>query len=170
MPNPSQTFSHDSLAGVPEPELVRRLLADTHWRGRLLGLHGIPTDANNYPEVLLDDLGKKGDVDILLVNPSRPEFATAIQAKRIKVAAQTFQTGKPNRLVAVAELHRQANLLVELGFWQVLCYAIVAVEGPAGTMMPKNKTGGSPSHQSNGRAGSVVRHSLSVAARRSPRR
>lgn len=128
MPNPSQTFSHESLAGVPEPKLVRRLLADAHWRSRLLGLHGIPTDANDYPEVLLDDLGKKGDVDILVVNPSRPEFATAIQAKCIKVAAQTFQTGKPNRLVAVAKLHRQTNLLVELGFWQVLCYAIVAVD------------------------------------------
>lgn len=123
----AHTFSHHSLADVPEGELVRRLLADAHWRSRLLGLHGIPTDANDYPEVLLDDLGK-GDVDILVVNPSRPEFATAVQAKRIKVAAQTFQTGKPNGLVAVAELHRQTNLLIELGFWQVLSCAIVAVD------------------------------------------
>jgi len=124
----SHTFSHESLADVAEGDLVRRLLADAHWRSRLLGLHGIPDDANDYPEVLLDDLGKKGDIDILVVNPSRPEFATAVQAKRIKVAAQTFQTGKPNRLVAVAELHRQTNLLVELGFWQVFSYAIVVVD------------------------------------------
>jgi hypothetical protein len=124
----SRTFSYESLADVAEGELVRRLLADAHWRSRLLGLHGIPTDGNDYPEVLLDDLGKKGDIDILVVNPSRPEFATAVQAKRIKVAAQTFQTGKPNRLVAVAELHRQTNLLVELGFWQVFSYAIVVVD------------------------------------------
>ena len=128
MPNPSQIFSHESLAGIPEPELVRRLLADSHWRSRFVGLHGIPTDANDYREVLLDGLGKKGDVDILVVNPSRPEFATAIQTKRIKVATQTFQTGKPNRLVAIAELYRQTNILVELGFWQVLCYAIITVD------------------------------------------
>ena len=34
-------------------------------------------------------------------DPLRPELATAIQVKRVKVSARTFQTGRPNRLAAI---------------------------------------------------------------------
>lgn len=117
-----------SLADIHEGELVQFLLADSHWRQRLIGLHGIPENARHYPEVQLASLGKKGDIDILLVAPGRPEFATAIQVKRIKVTAKTFASGKPNKLEALEELKRQTNLLVELGFAQVFCFAVVVVD------------------------------------------
>lgn len=117
-----------SLAEIPEGELVRFLLADPHWRQRLVGLHGIPSDAVHYTEVPLTALGKKGDIDILLVGPGHSEFATAIQVKRIKVSTMTFACGKPNKLDALEELKKQTNLLVDLGFAQVFCFAIVVVD------------------------------------------
>lgn len=117
-----------SLAEIPEGELVQFLLADSHWRQRIVGLHGIPDEARHYPEVQLASLGKKGDIDILLVAPGHAEFATAIQVKRVKVSSMTFASGKPNRLDALKELKRQTNLLVDLGFAQVFCFVIVVVD------------------------------------------
>lgn len=127
----TQTLTRESLAGIGEGDLVKRLLADPHWRSRLLGLHGIPTNARDYSGVLHNDLGKKGDIDILVVDPAKPQFATSVQIKRIKVTAQTFQTGKPNKLAELAKLHEQSNRLVELGFWQVYSYALVVVDSRA---------------------------------------
>ena len=121
-------YSAESLADVPEGDLVRRLLADSHWRSRILQIHGIPRDACYFPEVLHTDLGQKGDIDILVLNPTKPEFATAIQVKRVKVSASAFHTEMPNGLKAVRELHRQASVLVELGFWQVFSYVFVVVD------------------------------------------
>lgn len=127
----TQVLSNESLVTIDEGKLVQRVLADSHWRRRLLGLHEIPDNARDYPEVLHDDLGKRGDIDILVVDPTRPQFATGVQVKRVKVTAQTFQTGKPNKLAAITELHEQANRLVELGFWQVFSYALIVVDSRA---------------------------------------
>ena len=124
----NESSTHESLADIAEGDLVQRLLADQHWRSRLLGLHGIPKNARDYPEVLHDDLGRKGDIDILVVDPAQPQFATCVQIKRIKVSARTFQNGKPNKLAEITKLHKQSNCLVELGFWQVLSYALVVVD------------------------------------------
>jgi hypothetical protein len=117
-----------SLADISEGELVVSMLSEPRWRQLLVGLHGIPDNVRHYPEVQLATLGKKGDIDILLVAPGRPEFATAIQVKRVKVAAATFANGKSNKLDALEELKRQTNLLVDLGFAQVFCFVIVVVD------------------------------------------
>lgn len=122
---------HNSLAAIPERCLVRCLLDDPVWRSRLLGLQSIADEAEAYPEVPLSGLKRVGDIDILAVAPNRPEHATAIQVKRVKVSEQTFQTRRPNRLLAVNELKRQTNLLVDLGFAQVLAFAIVVVDSRA---------------------------------------
>ena len=78
----------ESIAEIPEADLVRRLLADTYWRDRFLNIHGIPDRANTYPEVMLEPLGAMGDIDILAVDPNAPHFATGIQVKRVKVAVE----------------------------------------------------------------------------------
>jgi hypothetical protein len=121
-------LTHASLAEVAEPDLIGRLLADPHWRGRFLNVQGIPSEAKPRAGVPLSALGKHGDIDILVARAEQPERATAIQVKRIKVTENTFRSGKPNRLAAVAELHAQSNLLVQVGFWQVFSYAIVVVD------------------------------------------
>jgi hypothetical protein len=124
-------LKQQSLAEIPEGELVRRLLGEPHWQERFVGIHGIPDDARAYPEIPLDGLERKGDIDILLVDPSHPEFATVVQVKRIKVKAQTFASGRPNKLDAFDELKQQTNLLVDLGFAQVFSFAIVVVDSRA---------------------------------------
>jgi hypothetical protein len=117
-----------SLADIPESKLVRSLLADPHWQQRIIGIHGIPDDARAFPEVPLDGLERKGDIDILLADPLHPEFATVVQVKRIKVKAETFASGTPNRLDAFNELKKQTNLLADLGFAQVFAFAMVVVD------------------------------------------
>lgn len=121
-------MTHLSLAAIPEGQLVQSLLAAPHWRQWLLGLHGIPFGIRSYPEVQLASLGKQGDIDILLVEPGKPASAIAIQVKRVKVTESTFANGKPNKLDAIDQLKMQTNLLVGLGFSQVLAYVIVVVD------------------------------------------
>lgn len=119
----------ESLAAIPEGQLVRRLLDNDHWRGRILRIHGIPDGVQYFPEVDLDGLNAKGDVDILAVDPGAPHLATAVQVKRVRVSERSFATdGKPNKLNEVAKLKRQASLLVELGFWQVFAFVFVVVD------------------------------------------
>lgn len=121
-------FKESSIAEIEESALVQRLLADPHWRQRILGIEGIPDNVRAYPEVVLEGLGRKGDIDILLVDPLHPEFATAAQVKRIKVKAETFASGKPNKIDELDKLKRQTNLLVDLGFAQVFSFALVVVD------------------------------------------
>ena len=120
---------HDSIADIEEKDLIRHFAADEHWRQRLLGLYGIPDDVVLYPEVPLEGLQDlEGDIDLLLVSPGRPEFSTAIQAKRVKVSGSSFATDAPNKLPELRKLKHQANPLARVGFWQVYCFVLVAVD------------------------------------------
>jgi len=119
----------ESLASVSESDLIRRLLADPHWSERILRLHGIPGDVKYYPEVPLSGLAARGDVDILAVDPENPHLATAIQAKRVRVSARSFEPdGRPNKLSEIPKQNRQTSLLVDLGFWQVFSFVFVVVD------------------------------------------
>ena len=124
----SPNLKHDSLAEVEEGDLIRRLLSDSHWRGRVFEIHGIPENTHPLLEVVLDELGKKGDIDVLLVNPANPHLATAIQAKRLKVGANAFRSGKPNRMNEIKKLYKQTNLLVDLGFWKAFSFLFIVVD------------------------------------------
>lgn len=119
---------HHSIADLEEKDLVRHLLSDEQWRQRLLGLYG-GTNTLVYPEVRLDGLGDlEGDIDLLLVPPGQPELATAIQVKRIKVSAASFETDAPNKLAELRKLKQQTNPLACIGFWQVYAFVLVAVD------------------------------------------
>ena len=93
------SLRHKSLVDIPEGELVERLMGEPHWRERVVGLHGISSDVGVYLEVPLHGLPgePKGDIDILLVPPGRPDFSTAVQVKRVKVGKSTFHTGMPGK-------------------------------------------------------------------------
>lgn len=122
-------MAYESLAAIPEGDLVRRLLSDSHWRERILRLHGIPDGVKYFPEVELAGLGAEGDVDILAVDPLTPHLATAVQVKRVRVSEKSFaKDGKPNKLNEISKLNRQTSLLVELGFWQVFAFVFVVVD------------------------------------------
>ncbi len=124
-------FEYASLAELEEGPLVNAILADRDYRWRFLAIPGLPENPEVLTELDLRKLGVSGDIDLLAVNREIPEHAAAIQVKRIKVTSSTFQSGKPNKLAALNELYRQTNLLVELGFAQVLSYAIVVVDSRA---------------------------------------
>jgi hypothetical protein len=121
---------HASLADIPEAELVGQLVADPHWREAIFGIRGMP----NVPRVLqMVDLasapgGFAGDADIVLVAPDQPSVATAIEVKRIKVAASAFDSGIPNKLQEYDKAVAQANRLAKVGFAQVYLYVMVVVD------------------------------------------
>lgn len=121
------SFVNTSIADIPEGSLIKELLADIYWRATLSNLAGIDEGSVPLPQVPLTDLGQ-GDIDILLVAPGRTSTPTAVQVKRIKVGPRALRTEKPNRLRELEEGKRQANLLAEIGFWQVYLYVFLVVD------------------------------------------
>jgi len=127
LPNPPL---HESIAEIPEGELVRRLLADPYTHEFLFGIKGMPeaarvfqrTDLRNAPGGLL------GDADMILVAPDHPEAAVAFEVKRIKVGPSAFASGQPNKLHEYEKAVGQANRLADVGFSQVYLYVIVVVD------------------------------------------
>jgi hypothetical protein len=123
-------FVHPSIAEIPERELVGRLLADPYWSFRLFNIKGIPKDPVVRRDVDLTGAPGdfKGDVDILLCDPARPDQAVAHQVKRIKFGARLVERGWPNTLQEYEEAVRQANLLARIGFSQVYLYVLMVVD------------------------------------------
>jgi hypothetical protein len=121
---------NDSIADIKESELVQRLIDDPHWRSDILGLQGMP----DRPQILRGALlsgapgSFEGDADLILFESGKPEIATAIEVKRIKIQASTFESGKPNKLREYPKAVEQANRLVAVGFAQVYLYIFVVVD------------------------------------------
>jgi len=128
-----ENLTQPSLADIAESELLRRLLSAPRRRSDIIGLHGIPDDVASFQDVPLDGLpgSPKGDIDLLLVPPGDVTFATAIQAKRIRVHAATFKSDIPNKIHELAKGRRQTNLLEHLGFAQVYFFVLVTVDSRA---------------------------------------
>jgi len=118
------------LAEIPEGVLVEKLINNSHWRGRIVGLHGIPSDVIPHIAVPLWGVPGRweGDIDILLVPPGRPECTTAVEVKRIKVSDTAFASGQPNKLNEFEKGIRQANTLADIGFSQVYYFVFVVVD------------------------------------------
>ena len=124
-------FKHDSIATIDESKLVELLLTDPYWPSRIVNLAGMPDDCKNFSCVSLDAVppnGAEGDIDILRCPPLRPDLATAIQVKRIKVSANALSTGQPNKLSGLKKGVEQSNLLADLGFHQVYFYVFIVVD------------------------------------------
>jgi hypothetical protein len=121
---------HASLADVPEADLVRRLVADPHWRSSVFNIMGMPDAPRILQLVDLRDApgAFAGDADIILVAPDQPSVATAIEVKRIKAGASAFASGRPNKLREYEKAVKQVNRLGEVGFAQVYLYVIVVVD------------------------------------------
>jgi hypothetical protein len=124
-------FKHDSIATIDESKLVELLLTDPYWPSRIVNLAGMPRDCKNFSCVSLDGVppnGAEGDIDILCCPMLRPDLATAIQVKRIKVSADALSTGQPNKLSGLKKGVEQSNLLADLGFHQVYFYVFIVVD------------------------------------------
>jgi hypothetical protein len=121
---------HESLPDIPEGQLVKKLLADPYWRARLFGLAGFPRDPVVRDEVDLAGVpgGVKGEVDVLLCRPGRPDLAVAVEVKRIKFDAWDIERGSPKKLHEIGKAYEQANRDAGVGFAQVYLYVIVVVD------------------------------------------
>jgi len=129
-------FYHRSLTEIPEDKLINQLLSRGQALDRLLridGIDGIPDDGLIFERVDLcgSPRERQGDIDILICPPGSPERATAIQVKRFKVGPDAFHTGKPNKLQEFEKGAQQANMLADMGFWQVYLFAFVVVDSRA---------------------------------------
>jgi hypothetical protein len=96
--------------------LVAALFADAYWRENVLNIAGIPDRPEVRQCVPLTTLpGQRGgDVDILAWARKKPEAATATEVKRIKVSANSFISGRPNKLQEYEKAVRQANRLAAI--------------------------------------------------------
>src|SRR5665213_468594 len=130
MDSSSSCFIHDSIADIPESQLVERLLSDPLWSSDFFQLAGMPLGMANRQSVLLGTApgGYKGDIDVLLCDPCRPEQAVAYQVKRIKFGISHIRNGTPSKLQEFKKVAQQANLLAKMGFWQVYVYVVVVVD------------------------------------------
>jgi hypothetical protein len=86
-------------------------------------LHGIPENPHILETVLLNEIGLRTDVDILLCPPRRPDLAIAIETKRIKVRGSNI-----NNLKALQHGVRQANQLAGLRFSQVYLFIFIVAD------------------------------------------
>jgi len=125
-------FVHESIADIAEEQLVEQLLSEPLWGYEFFHLAGMPEiRMKNRQRVPLNTaLGGifKGDVDVLLCDPDRPDQAVAYQVKRIKCGISQLRRGAPSKLREYNKLAQQANLLAQMGFWQVYAYAVVVVD------------------------------------------
>jgi hypothetical protein len=123
-------LEHESIADIPEAELVERVVRDRHWRRTLLNLKGIPENGDAFLRVPLGRLAPRaqGDVDLLLVSPTQPSDAVAVEIKRFKVELAGVRAGLANKLNEFKKGVAQANRLAELGFAQVYLWVIVVAD------------------------------------------
>jgi hypothetical protein len=130
---------HDSIAKIPEKELVAHVLNDVHYRETLFNIKGIFTKgARILEQIELRHFRKDlaGEIDILVVPGGQPQQATAIQVKRFKaivgVDEQGFDeadVGHPSRFQELmAKGIQQANETKRLGFAQVYLWIFVAID------------------------------------------
>jgi len=121
---------HDSLAEIPEDNLVNRIVTDMLWSREFFQLHGMPSGMVSRQRVSLETApgNPRGDIDVLSCAPNLPEKAVAFQIKRIKLGINQLRNGTPGKLEEFKKFGQQANLLARMGFWQVYAYAIVVVD------------------------------------------
>jgi hypothetical protein len=123
-------LAHESLAEIPEDKLVDRIVTDIIWGREFFQFHGMPSGMMNRQRVSLQTApgAPKGDIDVLFSAPNLPEQSVAYQIKRIKFGINQLRNGTPGKLQEFKKLTQQANLLAQMGFWQVYACAIVVVD------------------------------------------
>jgi hypothetical protein len=127
----------ESVAEIPEARLLDLIYSDVGFYSAIT----VPPQTRGPIKYRLRvqpaDVGLAktafGDVDSLLLSQSDASSARAVQFKRIKITAETFHTGQPNRLRELAKVVHQANALVKVGFSFVWVAVIVVVDARQAT-------------------------------------
>jgi hypothetical protein len=69
-----------------------------------------------------------GDADALLIELRSPHRASAVEFKRVKVSASSFQTGRLNKLNELTKAVYQANALYAAGFAHVWMTVVIVAD------------------------------------------
>jgi hypothetical protein len=127
---------NESVTLMSEDAAIRWLMTNSKFRrmfiegffdaaDRVLDFYGLQqplTDSNKMP----------GDIDLLLVNPLKTQFAIAFECKRVK--AISYDSGsKVNNIAKIRHGIKQANAYRELGFHQTYLMIILLDDGRAMT-------------------------------------
>lgn len=70
-----------------------------------------------------------GDIDVLIQHDVSAANCTAIEFKRVKVKAETFQNGSPNKIADLRKGVHQVNDLYELGFSSTVLLVAIVTDG-----------------------------------------
>jgi hypothetical protein len=130
---------HESIARIPEKDLVAHVLNDVHYRDTLLNIKGITTkDARILEQIELRHFRKDitGEINILVVPNCQPEQSTAIQVKRFKAEVALDEQGYDDANIGhplrfqelIAKGVLQANETKRVGFAQVYLWIFVAID------------------------------------------
>jgi hypothetical protein len=120
---------HSSIADIPESLLVERVMGSPRMRGHVLDCHGFPERPIWRLAIPMDGLpGRRGDVDILVWNPEKPEEALAFEVKRFKAILEGDEADEISKLHEFAKGVKQANRLANIGFSLVYLLVFVLVD------------------------------------------
>ena len=127
--------SNSNITDLPEPELIRFLMANIQVRSFIFRELGMPYNAfyrDSVAKPVIDNPNKKpGDVDLLICDKVNPHQSVAIEGKRIKVATLNEQDEIVSKLDGqnVIEGVKQAKGLRNLGFYNSYLALLVETDG-----------------------------------------
>jgi len=81
------------------------------------------------PSILAPRGRGPGDIDVLVVDETRPQYAVAIEVKRVKMPAESYWTSQPNKLQELEKGCTQVGLLREIGFHRSCLLVVVVADG-----------------------------------------
>jgi hypothetical protein len=120
------------LIDAHETPLVRDVFAD-HILSRTVAVPPSIRDAYDYrlcvrPDLLGLERTAFGDADAVLIERGKPECASAVEFKRVKVSQASLLTDEINKLGELGKGVRQANSLYNAGFANVWLTVIVVAD------------------------------------------
>jgi hypothetical protein len=122
--------SSTRVTDLSEQQIVRWILLCEPARRLLFNQLGFPASAFYEPEVIepFFDRGK-GDLDLVLCTPHRPQETTAVELKRVKVTVLDTENDQLNKLHDTREGVGQANRLYnKFGFFQSYLGIVSAID------------------------------------------
>ena len=115
-----------------ESEIVSWLFGEHYIREHLFKKFKIekPVYRLNTRQPIIENTNvKPGDIDILICGAEKPQYAIAIECKRVKVEVNTIDNDKINKINDIIEGIKQANSLHKMGFHNTYLGIIVEIDG-----------------------------------------
>jgi len=131
------------LIETPEGLLVKAMLRDQILASPIAIPSSIKGPSRGELQVSPERLGLAadafGDADAIFIEEGRPDRASAVEFKRVKISTRSLQTGQPGKLGALKKAVHQANALYAAGFAFVWVAIVVVADMRSvgdGTMFP----------------------------------